>query len=240
LWSSQWTDAGMARPTDFDRLGDLLGEACGLPPPSAQGAPRAGAAKHDRSSPPSSGASPSGPVDQAAPRALAKLLSAIWPEVVGDEVAANAQPVQLKRGRLVVSASSSSWAQTLQLMGDAIVARVNEHLGDGVVERVVFRHAGWDERPPGLSSAERPVGRHLERRENLPRPAPSSRDGATASGGVPGGGGLDPAVRAETLSAEERTVLAEVEGLDLSPGLREQIGRAIEAAFGRAQQDSVR
>ncbi|OFV83227.1 MAG: hypothetical protein A2W26_13190 [Acidobacteria bacterium RBG_16_64_8] len=66
---------------------------------------------------------------------------------MGGEVAANTRPVQLRDGRLVVSTSSSAWAQTLQLMGDAIVNRLNERLGSEVVNNIIFRHAGWEEPP---------------------------------------------------------------------------------------------
>lgn len=178
----------MSGPTDFDRLGDLLGEGC-------------------RTSP-----SPSASADREVHRTSAEILAVIWPEVVGDEVAANAQPVQLKQGRLVVNASSSAWAQTLQLMGDAIAARINERLGERAVERVVVRHAGWEERPAARPSAAGPAG----------------------------GRGPDQAGGAGTLSAEQNEALAEVEALDLSPDLRDKIARAMEAAFVRAQQDSVR
>jgi hypothetical protein len=113
--------AASSAPPDFDRLGELMGDVCGGP-------------------------SAPGPVSEARDDP-ARRLAAIWPDVVGAEVAANARPVQLKKGRLAVSASSSVWAQTLQFMGDAIAARLNERLGEGVVGQVVFRHAGWEERP---------------------------------------------------------------------------------------------
>jgi hypothetical protein len=183
----------MSGPADFDRLGDLLGEAGGVPPRTTRG----------------------GPGDRDA-----EVLAVIWPEVVGDEVAANARPVQLKQGRLVVSASSSAWAQTLQLMGDAVAARINERMGERVVEEVVFRHAGWEER-----SAGRPVG----------------GPGGRVSAGRPSGGhGPGQVGEGGALSAEQTAALAEVEALDLSPELRDKIAHAMEAAFVRAQQDSVR
>jgi hypothetical protein len=183
----------MSGPADFDRLGDLLGEAGGVPPGATRG----------------------GPGDRDA-----EVLAVIWPEVVGDEVAANARPVQLKQGRLVVSASSSAWAQTLQLMGDAVAARINERMGERVVEEVVFRHAGWEER-----SAGRPVG----------------GPGGRVSAGRPSGGhGPGQVGEGGALSAEQTAALAEVEALDLSPELRDKIAHAMEAAFVRAQQDSVR
>ncbi len=116
------------KPADFERLGDLLKDAR---------APLAGGA--DTRDPEAE----QGGGDES--RSAARLLALVWPEIVGEEVAANARPVQLRQGRLVVSASSASWAQTLQLMGDTIINRLNERLGGGAVDRVVFRHAGWEE-----------------------------------------------------------------------------------------------
>ncbi|MFH0915699.1 MAG: DUF721 domain-containing protein [bacterium] len=217
----------MSGSTDFDRLGDLLGEACGAPP-RPQGASRGLPGQADHIQLPGSSPGQGAGADPDALRVPARLLAVIWPELVGDEVAANAQPVQLNRGRLVVSASSSAWAQTLQLMGDAIAARINERLGEGVVERVVFRHAGWEERPAGRSSARAATGRHPGRCDVPPTPATTSGDSPDPEGG----GG--------TLSAEQKAVLAEVETLDLDPDLRDQIARAMEAAFVRGQADSVR
>jgi hypothetical protein len=146
----------MGGPAEFDRLGDLIVGACG-PPPSPLAAADAAC-------------------DQAGGRGggtrdPARLLGLLWTEMVGDEVAANARPVQLRQGRLVVTTSSSAWAQSLQLMSSAIVARVNDRLGEPTVDTVIFRHAGWEGRggqaarsdssragggapPPALLSAE--------------------------------------------------------------------------------------
>ena len=81
---------------------------------------------------------------------------------MGPEMAANARPVQLSRGRLVVATSSSAWAQTLGYMEEDLKAKLNEHLGSGTVNTVVFRHAGWEERPrrtagpPSAAKAAKP------------------------------------------------------------------------------------
>jgi hypothetical protein len=96
-------------------------------------------------------------------------------------------------------------------MSEAIIARVNERLGSGTVERVVFRHAGWEENPPR-------------------RVAGAARAGAAA---VPESG-------AEPLSAEQMDALSEVERLGLAPELQEKITRAMKAAFVRGEQDFVR
>jgi len=161
----------------------------------------------------------------------ARRLAAAWPDVVGEEVAANARPVHLQRGRLVVSTSSSVWAQTLQLMSEAVLARLTERLGAGVVEQVVFRHAGWEERPPVA-----------------PGPAPAAPAPAGSQGGPvgPGGGPAENAggdARRSTrpgLSGDQMEALAAVERLDLPADLREKIIRSMRAAFVRGEQDSVR
>jgi hypothetical protein len=195
--------SGMVGPADFDRLGDLLGEACGAPVPAT--APGRGA--------------PAG-----SSRDPARLLAVVWPDVVGEEVAANARPVQLKQGRLVVSASSSAWAQTLHLMSEVIMARVNERLGAGAVERVVFRHAGWEENPPRRAAGG----------------APTAKAGRSGAGASDAGSAAASAGCAGPLSAEQIDALAGVERLGLAPELQERITRAMKAAFVRGQQDSVR
>lgn len=205
---------------DFSLVGDLLprveGSAGEAGEPSTR-APRPGDA--------SRATAPRGAEDPA------RRLAAAWPDVVGEEVAANARPVHLQRGRLVVSTSSSVWAQTLQLMSEAVLARLTERLGAGVVEQVVFRHAGWEERPPVA-----------------PGPAPAAPAPAGSQGGPvgPGGGPAENAggdARRSTrpgLSRDQMEALAAVERLDLPADLREKIIRSMRAAFVRGEQDSVR
>jgi hypothetical protein len=195
--------SGMSRPADFDRLGDLLGDACGVPVPAT--APGRSATTDSSRDP-------------------ARLLAIVWPDVVGEEVAANAQPVQLRQGRLVVSASSSAWAQTLHLMSEVIMARVNERLGAGAVERVVFRHAGWEDKPPRRAAGG----------------APTAKAGGPGAGASHGGSAAASAGDPGPLSSEQVDALSEVERLGLAPELQERITRAMKAAFVRGQQDSVR
>ena len=195
--------SGMVGPADFDRLGDLLGEACGVP---------VSATVPGRGAPAGSSQDP------------ARLLAVVWPDVVGEEVAANARPVQLKQGRLVVSASSSAWAQTLHLMSEVITARVNERLGAGAVERVVFRHAGWEDNPPRRAAGG----------------APTAKTRGPGAGTADTGPATASASDAGPLSAEQMDALAGVERLGLGPELQERITRAMKTAFVRGQQDSVR
>jgi hypothetical protein len=116
--------------------------------------------------------------------------------------------VQLKNGRLVVSTSSTVWAQTLQFMSEAIRARLDEQLGPGVVLEVVFRHAGWED---------------WEERTGRAPAAAGSEEHPTAP-----------------LSADQQAALERVAELALPEAVREQIARAMRAAFARAGRDPVR
>jgi hypothetical protein len=92
-------------------------------------------------------------------------------------------------------------------------------MGVGVVDQVVFRHAGWDE----------PVARPSC------RPTPGTTSQAPA--GSPEAPGEAPG---QQLSPEQREALAALEELDLPSDLKARIARAMEAAFVRGERDRVR
>jgi predicted nucleic acid-binding Zn ribbon protein len=62
-----------------------------------------------------------------------------WALVVGPEIADHCQPVSLVDGELVVVAESTAWATQLRLLTKTLLARVREHAGDSVAEKVVIR-----------------------------------------------------------------------------------------------------
>jgi hypothetical protein len=124
---------------DFQLLGDLLGDVEVLH--SVEVGPVRGSG-----------------VGACAPADPGRRIAALWEDTVGAEIAENAVPLQFKQGRLVVAASSSAWAQTLQLMGEDIRKRMNDALGGDAVTAVTFRHAGWENRGRALQpSPSRPV-----------------------------------------------------------------------------------
>ena len=49
-----------------------------------------------------------------------------WPDIVGDFVAEQAYPLRLQKHTLVVKASSSVWAQELQMMSVRLIAAIQE------------------------------------------------------------------------------------------------------------------
>jgi predicted nucleic acid-binding Zn ribbon protein len=201
----------MDKVDDFERVGDLLGDACDAAA-SADAQRDEGSARSQRRSAASSRGDTKGTATRTAGKAgkirhdAARVLAQAWAEIAGPDVAANTRPVQLKRGRLVVSASSSGWAHALQDMGEDLKERLNERVGRTVVQKIVFRHAGWEERPG---------------EEN--RPESTTR-----------------LSRETALSEEQAEALAQLDEVDLPAGLRDRIARAMKAAFVRGQQDSVR
>jgi len=176
----------------------------------------------------------------------ARDLALAWPEVVGREAAANSQPVRLRQGKLVVAASSTAWAQTLQFMEETIKARLRTIPGMPQVERVQFRHAGWEEwgREKRAAAQTMPAGAS---EGNPCLKAAAGRQARSQAGpeDVPGRKkqkqtGEDQGLSDEGLSAEQKQALAEVRGLGLNPVLEEKITRAMRAAFVRGERDSAR
>jgi len=67
----------------------------------------------------------------------AALLMADWAEVAGPEVAALGVPRGLSAGTLTLACSGPG-AMQLQMMGPALMERINTHLGRAVVQRLRF------------------------------------------------------------------------------------------------------
>ena len=68
-----------------------------------------------------------------APQTLLADVQRVWPEAVGELVAAQAEPTGERDGVLVVTCSSAVWAQELDLMAPDLVARLNSLLRGGSV-----------------------------------------------------------------------------------------------------------
>jgi Dna[CI] antecedent, DciA len=151
---------------------------------------------------------------------LERRLIEVWAAVVGADVAGNATPVSLRRGRLTVATSSSVWAQTLQLMGESMVERLNGALGEAVVTAVICRPAGWD--PGGGTEGPKALrGEWSDGSEEA-----QHHQGATVGRGLPD----------LPLSAEEEAAIADVERADLDPELRARMVRVMRGFFLRAHE----
>lgn len=62
-----------------------------------------------------------------------------WDEVVGERIAAAAQPEFIKDGKLFVITKSSTWANELSFLKEDIMKRLNERVGKRTVKEMVFR-----------------------------------------------------------------------------------------------------
>lgn len=173
---------------------------------------------------------------------LARRLAEVWPDAVGPSIAANARPVQLRAGRLVVSASSSAWAQSLQLMGEDLRRRLNEDLGTEAIQRVFVRHAGWEAAPPAPAGARRRRSTRAPRSKTIA----AAGEGASAEEGqalAPGSRPLkearapEGAASAAVSPTEQRAAVESIAQLGLPPELEDAIVRAMRAALVRGEQD---
>jgi predicted nucleic acid-binding Zn ribbon protein len=64
---------------------------------------------------------------------------ASWTELVGDTVAAHAQPRSLRRGVLVVTVDEPAWATQLRWLEADLLARMAEALGEAAVTAIEIR-----------------------------------------------------------------------------------------------------
>jgi predicted nucleic acid-binding Zn ribbon protein len=67
--------------------------------------------------------------------ASATVLSS-WDRIVGPELAARCQPVNLRDGELILAAESTAWAMQLRGMLPVLVTRIRRELGPDVVKRI--------------------------------------------------------------------------------------------------------
>ncbi|MCC3318233.1 DUF721 family protein [Nocardia africana] len=56
-----------------------------------------------------------------------------WSAVVGDDIAAHADPVSLTDGVLSIQAESTAWATQLRMLQSQLLAKINAAVGQGVV-----------------------------------------------------------------------------------------------------------
>lgn len=74
--------------------------------------------------------------DALAPDTLLADVQRVWAATVGSSIAAEASPTAERGGVVTVSCSASVWAQELDLMSAQIIARLNEALAGGAVQRL--------------------------------------------------------------------------------------------------------
>jgi hypothetical protein len=93
----------------------------------------------------------------------------VWPESVGEAIAANAWPARIARDRsLYVATSSSAWAFELTHLAGPILTRLTERLGDSAPASIRFAPGNLPERgatPVETSTRTAPKVSEAERKE---------------------------------------------------------------------------
>ena len=71
--------------------------------------------------------------ERLAPLTPLAAVQRVWPEVVGEAIARQAEPVAERGGVVTVACRSAVWAQELDLMAPDLVQRLNSALGEARV-----------------------------------------------------------------------------------------------------------
>jgi predicted nucleic acid-binding Zn ribbon protein len=72
----------------------------------------------------------------AQPATLLAAAQASWRSAVGEQIAAQAQPVRERDGMITVECSAATWAQELDLLHDELLASLNSELGEARIKRL--------------------------------------------------------------------------------------------------------
>lgn len=68
-------------------------------------------------------------IAEQAPATLLAEVQTAWPEVCGPQIAARAEPVAERDGRVTIACESGAWAQELELMGELLRERIDAAIG---------------------------------------------------------------------------------------------------------------
>jgi predicted nucleic acid-binding Zn ribbon protein len=71
-------------------------------------------------------------------RVLGWSVLSIWEEVVGPRIAANAKPVAYRDSKLFVQVATTIWMHELSFTRGEVLRKLNERLGERVIEDIVF------------------------------------------------------------------------------------------------------
>ncbi len=77
--------------------------------------------------------------ERLAPATVLARVQRVWERAAGEAVARCCRPTAERDGVLTVTCSEAVWAQELDLMGAEVVERLNEELGQPLVDRLRCR-----------------------------------------------------------------------------------------------------
>lgn len=77
-------------------------------------------------------------IAEGAPETLLAEVQTAWPGVCGPQIAARAEPVAERDGKVTIACESGAWAQELELMGDLLRERIDAAIGPDRVTALRF------------------------------------------------------------------------------------------------------
>jgi predicted nucleic acid-binding Zn ribbon protein len=75
---------------------------------------------------------------QTAPETLLAAVQSCWRDAVGEQVAAEAEPVSERDGEVTVACRSATWAHELDLLSEELLERLNEALSGPRISAIRF------------------------------------------------------------------------------------------------------
>lgn len=82
-------------------------------------------------------------LDRASPKTSLAAVQAVWPEVVGERIAAAARPVSERGGEVTVACADAVWAEELDLMQERLLSALRDRLASSAPRALRF-HARAD------------------------------------------------------------------------------------------------
>jgi predicted nucleic acid-binding Zn ribbon protein len=77
-------------------------------------------------------------IAEQGPQTLLAEVQTAWPGVCGPEIAARAEPVAERDGRVTIACENGAWAQELELMGELLRERIDAAIGADRVSALRF------------------------------------------------------------------------------------------------------
>ncbi len=82
--------------------------------------------------------------ERVAPETTLGATQAVWAETVGPALAAAAEPVSERGGTVRVRCETAVWCQELEMMGEQLLARLRQRLGERAPRALRFdTRPGW-------------------------------------------------------------------------------------------------
>lgn len=106
---------------------------------------------------------------------LLERIQSLWPDVVGEVVSQNTQPIRIQQQILQVATSTSTWAQNLVFQRKLILSKLNPQLAKPLVDLRFLAGEWYRDRPDAVSVSIA----FAERQANSFSPAPTPEEAFT-------------------------------------------------------------